>query len=88
MIALIALNVAVRSWHRNDLKMSVSFASSSAKKIAPKANKQEKAIALLRELAEDHNMIPSNEAVELAKEEDISKRTLEIVTYKLLLIVS
>ena len=46
--------------------------------IAPKANKQEKAIALLRELAEDHNMIPSNEAVELAKEEDISKRTLEI----------
>jgi hypothetical protein len=33
-------------------------------------------------------MIPSNEAVELAKEEDISKRTLEIVTYKLLLIVS
>ena len=51
--------------------------------IAPKANKQEKAIALLRELAEDHNMIPSNEAVELAKEEDISKRTLEIAKNEL-----
>lgn len=51
--------------------------------IAPKANKQERAIALLRELAEDHNMIPSNEAVELAKEEDISKRTLEIAKNEL-----
>ena len=34
-------------------------------------------------MAEDHNMIPSNEAVELAKEEDISKRTLEIAKNEL-----
>lgn len=51
--------------------------------IAPRANKQEKAISLLKELAEDHNMIPSTEVFEMAKEEDISKRTMEIAKREL-----
>ena len=45
--------------------------------IAPKANKQERAKALLRELAEAHDMMPSSEIYDLAKEEGISQRTLE-----------
>ena len=45
--------------------------------IAPKANKLERAKALLRELAEAHDMMPSSEIYDLAKEEGISQRTLE-----------
>ena len=45
--------------------------------IAPKTNKMEQAKELLRELAEAKNMLPSNEIIELAKQENISKRTLE-----------
>lgn len=45
--------------------------------IAPKANKQEQAKTLLYELAQDRSMIPSTEIFEQAKEEGISKRTLE-----------
>lgn len=45
--------------------------------IAPKANKQERAKALLRELAEAHDMMPSSEIYDLAREEGISQRTLE-----------
>lgn len=45
--------------------------------IAPKANKQERAKALLRELAKAHDMMPSSEIYDLAKEEGISQRTLE-----------
>ena len=45
--------------------------------IAPKANKQEQAKELLRELSEDNNMMPSSEIIEIAKEEGISKRTME-----------
>ena len=45
--------------------------------IAPKANKQEQAKELLRELSEDNKMMPSSEIIEIAKEEGISKRTME-----------
>ena len=45
--------------------------------IAPKANKLEQAKRLLMELAETNNMILSGEIIELASEEDISKRTME-----------
>ena len=45
--------------------------------IAPKTNKTEQAKELLRELAEEKRMLPSNEIIELAKQENISKRTLE-----------
>lgn len=45
--------------------------------IAPKTNKTEQAKELLRELAEEKSMLPSNEIIELAKQENISKRTLE-----------
>lgn len=45
--------------------------------IAPKTNKTEQAKELLRELAKEKSMLPSNEIIELAKQENISKRTLE-----------
>ena len=45
--------------------------------IAPKANKLEQAKRLLAELAETNNMMLSSEILELATEEDISKRTME-----------
>lgn len=45
--------------------------------IAPKTNKTEQAKELLRELAEEKRMLPSNEIIELARQENISKRTLE-----------
>ena len=45
--------------------------------IAPKVNKQDRATALLKELMKDRRIIPSNEIFEMAREEDISKRTLE-----------
>lgn len=45
--------------------------------IAPKTNKTEQAKELLRELAEEKSMLPSNEIIELARQENISKRTLE-----------
>lgn len=45
--------------------------------VAPKVNKQDRATALLKELAEKHRMLPSKEIFEIAKEESISKRTME-----------
>lgn len=45
--------------------------------IAPKVNKQDRATDLLKELMNDRKMIPSNEIFEMAREENISKRTLE-----------
>ena len=45
--------------------------------IAPKANKYEQAKRLLQELAETSHMVSSTEVFELAKEQGISKRTLE-----------
>ena len=45
--------------------------------VAPKVNKQDRATALLKELAENHRMLPSKEIFEIAKEENISKRTME-----------
>ena len=45
--------------------------------IAPKANKLEQAKRLLMELSETNNMMLSGEIIELASEEDISKRTME-----------
>jgi NADPH-dependent ferric siderophore reductase len=45
--------------------------------IAPKANKLEQAKQMLRELAEKSNIVQSNEIFDIAKEKDISKRTLE-----------
>lgn len=45
--------------------------------IAPKANKTEQAKRLLRQLAETNNAMQSNEIVNLADEQGISKRTLE-----------
>ena len=45
--------------------------------IAPKGNKLEQAKQLLWELAETSNMVSSTEIMELAKEEGISKRTME-----------
>ena len=45
--------------------------------IAPKTNKTEQAKELLREHAEEKRMLPSNEIIELARQENISKRTLE-----------
>ncbi len=45
--------------------------------IVPKANKFVQAKRLLRELAETSNMVSSTEVFELAKEQGISKRTLE-----------
>ena len=45
--------------------------------IASKANKLEQAKRLLMELAETNNMMLSGEIIELASEEDISKRTME-----------
>lgn len=45
--------------------------------IAPKVNKQDRATDLLKELMNDRKMIPSNEIFEIAREENISKRTLE-----------
>lgn len=45
--------------------------------IAPKTNKTEQAKELLRELAKEKSMLPSNEIIELVKQENISKRTLE-----------
>lgn len=45
--------------------------------IVPKANKQEMAKELLRDLSEQNEMMPSSEIFELANEENISKRTLE-----------
>lgn len=51
--------------------------------IAPKANKQEQAKLLLKELAEANDMMPSAEIMELANEEGISKRTMEIAKKEL-----
>lgn len=45
--------------------------------LPPKANKLEQAKRLLMELAETNNMMLSGEIIELASEEDISKRTME-----------
>lgn len=45
--------------------------------IVPKANKTEQAKRLLRQLAETNNAMQSNEIVNLADEQGISKRTLE-----------
>ncbi|MBQ6096074.1 MAG: AAA family ATPase [Lachnospiraceae bacterium] len=45
--------------------------------VAPKVNKQDRATDLLKELMKDRRIIPSNEIFEMAREEDISKRTLE-----------
>ena len=45
--------------------------------IAPKANKLEQAKRLLRKLAETNDAIQSNEIVNLAEEQNISRRTLE-----------
>jgi hypothetical protein len=45
--------------------------------IAPKVNKFEQAKQLLRELAENSTLVSSTEIMELAKEEDVSKRTME-----------
>lgn len=45
--------------------------------IAPKVNKLEQAKRLLMELAETNNMMLSGEILELATDEDISKRTME-----------
>lgn len=45
--------------------------------ITPKANKFEQAKRLLRELAETSSMVSSTEVLELAKEQGISKRTME-----------
>lgn len=45
--------------------------------IAPKVNKFEQAKQLLRELAENSTLISSTEIMELAKEEGVSKRTME-----------
>ena len=45
--------------------------------IAPKANKLEQAKRLLMVLAETNNIMLSSEIIELASEEDISKRTME-----------
>ena len=45
--------------------------------ITPKANKMEQAKRLLRGLAETNNTMQSNEIVNLADEQGISKRTLE-----------
>lgn len=45
--------------------------------IAPKANKTEETKRLLRQLAETNNVMQSNEIVNLADEQGISKRTLE-----------
>lgn len=42
-----------------------------------KVNKQDRATALLKELADTHRMLPSKEIFEAAREENISKRTLE-----------
>ena len=51
--------------------------------IAPKVNKQDRATALLKEMAENHRMIPSKEIEEAAREENISKRTLENAKHEL-----
>lgn len=45
--------------------------------IAPKVNKYERAVELLKELSDEKHMIPSKEILEIANEEKISKRTLE-----------
>lgn len=45
--------------------------------LAPKANKHEQAKKLLMELAETNSSMLSNEIFQVAKEENISKRTLE-----------
>lgn len=45
--------------------------------IAPKVNKLEQAKQLLRELAEKSNLVSSTEIMDLAKEEGVSKRTIE-----------
>lgn len=45
--------------------------------VAPKANKLELAKQLLQKLAENDNIMQSNEIFDLAEEEGISKRTLE-----------
>ena len=45
--------------------------------IAPKENKLEQAKRLLMVLAETNNIMLSSEIIELASEEDISKRTME-----------
>ena len=46
--------------------------------IAPKANKQEQAKLLLKELGETNEMVLSSDIMEQAVEEGISKRTMEI----------
>lgn len=51
--------------------------------IAPKVNKQDRATALLKEMAENHRMLPSKEIEEAAREENISKRTLENAKHEL-----
>lgn len=51
--------------------------------IAPKVNKQDRATTLLKELAENHRMLPSKEIEEAAREENISKRTLENAKHEL-----
>lgn len=45
--------------------------------VMPRANKQEKAKEILRKMAETRSLVPSSEIMEHAKEEGISKRTME-----------
>ncbi len=51
--------------------------------VMPRANKQEKAKEILRKMAETRSMVPSSEIMERAKEEGISKRTMEIAKKEL-----
>lgn len=45
--------------------------------VMPRTNKQEKAKEILRKMAETRSLVPSSEIMEHAKEEGISKRTME-----------
>ncbi len=47
--------------------------------IIPKSTKKEKAKEMLQELSKEYEVLPVNEIIELAKERDISKRTLQDV---------
>ena len=51
--------------------------------IVPKVNKQERAAELLRELSAKHQMLPSKEIFGIAREENISKRTMDIAKQEL-----
>lgn len=51
--------------------------------VVPKVNKQERAAELLKELSLKHQMLPSKEIFDIAREENISKRTMEIAKQEL-----